>query len=100
MTRLERFLDTVHEFSAGLANATRRKKKWDRERLTSTMKAGVTILSAVTAVLSMAFPHLRGVATAANVVGAVQNVVQDSPPPEPVRAEAVDVEFERKKDPT
>lgn len=98
MTRLERFLDTVHEFAVGLADATRRKRKWDRERVTTTMKTGMTILGAVTSVLAFAFPQLRGVVTAANVVGAVNNMVNEPhEQPESVRADVVDTEFECKE---
>jgi hypothetical protein len=102
MTRFERFLDTLHEFAIGLEEATRRRKRWDRERVTSTIKSGATILGVVTTVLSVVFPQVRGVATAANVVGAVQNIVNDSDPePTPAQARVVDTEFqERDKDPS
>lgn len=99
MTRLERFLDTLHEFALGLEEATRRKKRWDRERVTSTIKSGVSVLGAVTSVLALVFPQIRGVATAANVVGAVSNVVNENTNKQPERAEAhvVDTEFEEKE---
>lgn len=81
MTRLDRLLDALHGFAEGLERATRRKKKWTRERVVAAVGVGASIISAV----SLAFPQVRGIAVAAGLMDALQKseVVPQLGAPEP-----------------
>lgn len=77
---LDAWLDRVHAFIVELEQATRRKKKWNRERITSIVSVSSTILST----LAFAFPGVKGLSTVSRVIGILQlpdNLPQEMPEP-------------------
>jgi hypothetical protein len=68
MTRFERILDAVHNFSVALARITKPRWHLDRDRLVSLFGIGTVLVAGVSA----AVPQLKGLAVVANLLAALQ----------------------------
>lgn len=68
MTRFERILDAVHNFSVALARMTKPRWHLDRDRLVSIFGIGTALVTGVSA----AVPQLKGLAIVANLLAALQ----------------------------
>ena len=68
MTRFERILDAVHNFSVALARMTKPRWHFDRDRLVSFVSIGTALVTGVSA----AIPQVKGLAIVANILAALQ----------------------------
>lgn len=75
MTRMDRVLNTLHRFAERVEYITRPRKRWTRERLTSVLDVGTSIVSAV----AVAFPQIRGFVVAAGLMGALKKDEEPAP---------------------